>query len=307
MTTDLHSAQSAARLVAQEGVDRLDRFVQAHRPDLSRSRCAQLIKEGWVLLDGQAARPSSPVRRGSMVDVVVPSPPSSVLVAQEMPLTVVYQDAHILVVDKPAGLTVHPGPGHPDHTLVNALLALAPDLADAGSTGRPGIVHRLDKDTSGLIAVARTNVAYLSITRQLKARQVSKTYVAVVTGTVAREQGEVDAAIGRHPRHRKRMAVASSGREALTRYRVLTRLPGHTLVEAYPVTGRTHQVRVHFAHIGHPLLGDSTYGKASTVVGRHFLHAARLGFHLPPGELEWREFEAPLPEDLTAALAFLGG
>ena len=304
MTTDLHSR---ARLVARESVGRLDRFVQAHRPDLSRSRCAQLIKEGWVLLDGQAARPSSPVRRGSVVNVVVPPPPPSVLVAQEMPLTVVYQDAHVLVVDKQAGLTVHPGPGHPDRTLVNALLALAPDLADAGSAGRPGIVHRLDKDTSGLMAVARTNAAYLSMTRQLKARRVSKTYVAVVTGTMAREQGEVDAPIARHPRHRKRMAVVTSGREALTRYRVLARLPGHTLVEAYPVTGRTHQIRVHFAHIGHPLLGDSTYGKASAVVGRHFLHAARLGFYLPPNELQWRELEAPLPEDLTAALAFLGG
>ena len=304
MTTDLHSR---ARLVARESAVRLDRFVQAHRPDLSRSRCAQLIKEGWVLLDGQVARPSSPVRRGSVVNVVVPPPPPSVLVAQEMPLTVVYQDAHVLVVDKPAGLTVHPGPGHPDRTLVNALLALAPDLADTGSAGRPGIVHRLDKDTSGLMAVARTNAAYLSMTRQLKARRVSKTYVAVVTGTMAREQGEVDAPIARHPRHRKRMAVVTSGREALTRYRVLARLPGHTLVEAYPVTGRTHQIRVHFAHIGHPLLGDSTYGKASAVVGRHFLHAARLGFYLPPNELQWRELEAPLPEDLTAALAFLGG
>ncbi len=304
MTTDLHSR---ARLVARESVGRLDRFVQAHRPDLSRSRCAQLIKEGWVLLDGQAARPSSPVRRGSVVDVVVPPPPPSELVAQAMPLTVVYQDAHVLVVDKPAGLTVHPGPGHPDRTLVNALLALAPDLADAGSAGRPGIVHRLDKDTSGLMAVARTNAAYFSMTQQLKARRVSKAYVAVVTGTMAREQGEVDAPIARHPRHRKRMAVVSSGREALTRYRVLARPPGHTLVEAYPVTGRTHQIRVHFAHIGHPLLGDSTYGRASAIVGRHFLHAARLGFYLPPDELQWREFEAPLPEDLTAALAFLGG
>jgi 23S rRNA pseudouridine1911/1915/1917 synthase len=308
MSTATHSR--ARRLVAERGSDRLDLFVEAQCPELSRSRCTHLVKEGWVLLNGHTAKPSRPVRPGDVVDVTVPPPPSSELVAQEMPLAVVYQDDDVLVVDKPAGLTVHPGPGHPDSTLVNALLALVPNLAGIGSSHRPGIVHRLDKATSGIMVVAKTAKAYASLTRQLKERRVSKTYVAMVNGTVSRDKGDIDAPIARHPRHRQRMAVVPAGRDALTRFSVKTRYQDYTLVEAYPVTGRTHQVRVHFAHIGHPLVGDVTYGKASgrhlVTRGRHFLHAARLGFHLPPGDQEWREFEAPLPEDLQAALVLLG-
>ena len=295
------------RLVAESGGERLDRFVSARCPELSRSRCARLVEEGWVRLNGGPAKPASPVHRGDVVEVVVPPPAPSGLAAQEIPLSVVYQDPHLLVVDKPAGLTVHPAPGHPDRTLVNALLALVPDLPGIGGSERPGIVHRLDKDTSGLMVVAKTDAAHASLSRQLKERRVHKTYLALVTGLVTRDEGEIAGPIARHPRHRKRMAVIPGGREALTRYRVLERYPGCTLLQAYPVTGRTHQVRVHFAHMGHPLVGDGIYGKSSAVLDRHFLHAARLGFHMPPSEREWREFEAPLPHELREALEILAG
>lgn len=291
-------------LAAVAGV-RLDRFVESQCPEMSRSKCARLIREGWVLLNGQIAKPSTLVRGGDLVAVVVPPPVPPELVAQDIPVTIVYQNDHILVVDKPPGMTVHPGPGHPDQTLVNALLARVPNLPGITGSQRPGIVHRLDKETSGLMVVAKTDVAHASLTRQLSERRVHKTYVVLVSGTLAKDEGEVNAPIGRHPHHRQRMAVVSSGRAALTRFRVVSRFPGCTLLEAYPVTGRTHQIRVHFAHLGHPLVGDTVYGKASSLVGRQFLHAARLGFYLPPEELDWREFEAPLPPDLVFALDLL--
>ena len=281
---------------------RIDRFVHASLPDLSRSRCAGLVRDGWVTVDGALVKPASVVRPGQTVRVVVPPAAPLELEAQAIPLSVVYEDDQLLVVDKPAGLTVHPGPGHPDRTLVNALLALVPDLPGVGGVQRPGIVHRLDKDTSGLMVVAKTDVAHASLTRQLKERQVKKTYLALLVGSLPEDEGELDGAIGRHPTRRKRMAVVRGGREALTRYRVVRRHRDATLVEAYPVTGRTHQVRVHFAATGHPLVGDAVYGKRSPILGRHFLHAQRLAFHLPPDESDWREFEAPLPPDLRAVL-----
>ena len=285
--------------------DRLDRFVEARCPELSRSRCARLIREGWVLLNGGAAKPSTHVRAGDAVQVVVPPSAPSEMAPQPMHLPIVYQDSHIIVVNKPAGLTVHPGPGHPDWTLVNALLAMVPDLPGVGGVQRPGIVHRLDKETSGLMVVAKTDVAHAGLTRQLKERQVDKVYLALASGKVAGEEGEIDAPIGRHPRRRQRMAVVPTGRSAVTRFRVVSRFSDCTLVEAYPVTGRTHQVRVHLAHLGHPLVGDKVYGKASDLIGRQFLHAARLGFYVPPEEREWRVFEAPLSADLRDALAVL--
>jgi 23S rRNA pseudouridine1911/1915/1917 synthase len=284
---------------------RLDREVQARCPDLSRSRCARLIDEGWVRLNGAYAKPASPVRHSDVIEVIVPPPVPLDVEPQAMPIAVVYQDAHMLVVNKPAGIAVHPGPGHPDRTLVNALLALVPDLKGIGGVQRPGIVHRLDKDTSGLMVVAKTDRAHASLTQQLKERRVKKTYVALVSGNVSQSEGEVDAPIARHPRHRKRMAIVQGGRDAVTRYKVVHRYSGCTLVEAYPVTGRTHQIRVHLASLGHPLVGDSVYGKTSALVDRHFLHAARLGFYLPPEEKEWRGFESPLPDDLEAALDML--
>ena len=305
------------RFVANADAERLDRFVADRCPDLSRSRCAALIRNGHVTLNGAAARPSAPVHAGDAVVVTVPAPTPTELVPQSIPVGVVYEDTHMLVIDKPAGLTVHPGPGHPDRTLVNAVLALVPGIQGVGGEQRPGIVHRLDKDTSGLIVVAKDDIAHASLSRQLKDRRVEKTYLALVTGNVRAEAGEIDAPIARHPRHRQRMAIVAGGRAALTRYNVVRRYAsstssgraglegGYSLLEAHPVTGRTHQIRVHLAHLGHPLVGDAVYGEPSPLVARHFLHAARLGLWLPPDESEWREFEAPLPIDLSAALAAL--
>ena len=304
MTTKLPADQVERKfaVVRRDEGQRFDLLVQSLCPELSRTRCGALIRDGWITLNDAIAKPAASVRAGDVVRIVVPPPTPTELVAQHIPLDVVYEDSHLLVVDKPPGLTVHPGPGHPDRTLVNALLALVPDLPGIGGAVRPGIVHRLDKDTSGLMVVAKTDVAHASLTRQLKERTVHKTYLALVVGVMRHESGEVDAPIARHPRHRKKMAVVDGGRDALTRYNVIGRYAGHTLVEAHPVTGRTHQIRVHLTSIGHPLVGDPVYGKRSPLVDRHFLHAARLAFRLPPDEVELREFDSPLPADLQAAL-----
>ena len=313
MTTT--SPSRTLRVARADGGARLDRFVQARCPDLSRSRGAALVREGKVTVNGARAKPSSIVNDGDTVVVTVPPPTPTDLVAQDIPIHVVYEDAHMLVVDKPAGLTVHPAPGHPDGTLVNALLAMIPDLPGIGGEMRPGIVHRLDKDTSGLMMVAKNDIAHRSLTRQLKDREVHKTYLALVVGTLKDDEGVIDGAIGRHPKARKRMAIVEGGRASRTEYRVVRRFghgaasldggalrTGATLVEAHPVTGRTHQIRVHFTSLGHPLVGDQVYGRRSSLVDRHFLHAARLAFHLPPDEREWREFAVALPPDLQAAL-----
>ena len=292
-----------------EGRSRLDVFVQARDPSLSRSRAASLVREGLITLNGREAKPSAIVQVGDVVTVVIPAPKPLDLTPQDIPVGIVYEDAHLIVVDKPAGLTVHPAPGHPDGTLVNALLAITHDLPGIGGTQRPGIVHRLDKDTSGLIVVAKTDAAHWSLARQLKERTVSKTYAALSTGLARDDDGSVDAPIGRNPGNRKKMAIVSNGRSALTHYHVTERFDGplgrFTLVEAHPVTGRTHQIRVHMAHIGHALVGDTVYGKRSALVGRHFLHAMRLEFALPPDESERVTFEAPLPDDLADALEVL--
>ena len=302
---------SEARFTAGEtdAGSRVDTFVQARDAYFSRSRAAALARDGRVTVNGRAVKPSAIVRSGDVVVVVVPPPSPLDLAPQDIPVGIVYEDDHLVVVDKPAGLTVHPAPGHPDGTLVNALLALVPDLPGIGGVERPGIVHRLDKDTSGLIVVAKTDAAHRSLSRQMKERSVRKSYVALTTGTMRDDDGEVDAPIGRHPKHRKKMAVVEGGRVALTRYRVMERFDGphgrFTLVEAHPVTGRTHQIRVHLASIGHPLVGDAVYGRRSPLVPRHFLHAARLEIALPPDETARKTFEAPLPDDLSDALSEL--
>jgi 23S rRNA pseudouridine1911/1915/1917 synthase len=261
-----------------------------------------LIRDGEVTVNGVWVKPSTAVRAGDMVDVCVPAPVVTGLVAQHIPVEIVYQDQHMLVIDKPAGLTVHPAPGHPDGTLVNALMAMVTDLSGIGGEMRPGIVHRLDKDTSGLMMVAKDDAAHRSLSKQLKDRKIYKTYLALVVGSVNLDSGTIEGPIGRHPKNRKRMAIVAGGRDSLTEYSVVRRYEGCTLVEAHPVTGRTHQIRVHLTSLGHPLVGDAVYGKASPFVARQFLHAARLGFYLPPEEQEWNEFKSPLPADLQAVL-----
>jgi 23S rRNA pseudouridine1911/1915/1917 synthase len=290
-------------LFADRPGERLDAFVARRLAErLTRSHAHKLIADGLVTLNDMPAKASHRLARGDHVVASVPPAETPALVAEAIPLRIVYQDADIIVVDKPPGLTVHPAAGHPRGTLVNALLALCPELAEIKGTLRPGIVHRLDKDTSGLLVAAKNEAAQANVARQLKDRQVHKAYLALVQGRVEPPEGVIDAPIGRHPRRRQRMAVVEGGRQALTRYRVREYLRNaYSLVEVEPLTGRTHQIRVHFASIGHPVVGDRVYGKASELVGRQFLHAWRLGFRLPKSGRN-REFESPLAADLETAL-----
>ena len=280
---------------------RLDQFLAGQQVGLSRSQLQRLIGQGLALVNGQPARPSQRVRQGDRVSVTVPPPRRLGVVPQAMPLEVVYQDSELIVIDKPAGLSVHPGPGHPDRTLVNALLALCPDIQGVGGAIRPGIVQRLDKDTSGLMVVAKTYGAHWGLSEQIKGRRVTKGYLGLATGSIKPASGQVDAPIARDPRHRKRMAVVLGGRESRTRYRVLERVAGCSLLELYLETGRTHQVRVHLDYLGHPLLGDTVYGRRSPLLGRQFLHAHHLGFH-HPATGQPMDFRCDLPDDLAKVI-----
>ena len=286
---------------ATTDVGRLDQFLAAQGLELTRSRLRNLINDGMAQLNGQTARPSQRVHPGDRVSLTVPPPRELSVVPQSLPLDVVYQDGQIIVVDKPAGLSVHPGPGHPDGTLVNALLARCPDIQGVGGAIRPGIVHRLDKDTSGLMMVAKTDEAHHSLSDQIKDRQVTKGYLALTVGIPQPSRGIIDVPIARDPRNRKRMAGVVGGREARTRYEVVESLDGHALVELYLETGRTHQARVHLAYLGHPLLGDAVYGRRSPLLDHHFLHAHRLAFHHPTTG-EPQDFQAPLPRELASVV-----
>ncbi len=293
-------------LTADQGGERLDVFLARRVVRLSRSQAQRLIERGLVTVEGAPGRASRIVRQGEAVVVHLPDPDPLSVEAEPLPLTVLYQDEEVMVVDKPAGMPVHPGPGHPRGTLVNALLARFPELSLVGEAFRPGIVHRLDKDTSGLMVVARTPRAHRHLVEQLKARQVHKVYLALVHGRPRPDRGIIEAPIGRHPRHRQRMAVVEGGREALTRYRVVESLGDYALLEVEPVTGRTHQIRVHMAAIGHPVVGDPIYGRRSPLLSRQFLHAHRLAFTLP-GSGRTVEFQSPLPDDLRHCLEALRG
>jgi 23S rRNA pseudouridine1911/1915/1917 synthase len=292
---------------------RLDKFLAEQVPELSRSEIQRLIASGRVTVDGEPAKPSHKVRMGEEVVVLVPAEESTELLPEAIPLEIVYEDPVLLVVDKPAGMVVHPAPGHSGGTLVNALLAHCPELA-AGEDDRPGIVHRLDRDTSGLILVAKNEKARRALQRQFKERQVHKAYLALLEGHLHPAWGRIEAAVGRDPHHRQRMSVQTGGREAVTEYHVLEQFAHrvglaageYTLIEAEPLTGRTHQIRVHLASIGHPVVGDGVYGrrKTSLPVSRQFLHARRLGFKHPTTG-QRLELEAPLPEELAAVLDLL--
>ncbi len=284
---------------------RLDRFLARVLPQLSRSYLQKLIFQGYVRIDGQTARASRRLSETDTVTVSLPSLPAEP-VAEQIPVTVIYEDKDLVVVDKPAGLTTHPAPGHPDHTLVNAILARCPDISTTGDLMRPGIVHRLDKDTSGLIAIARNDFAREYLVAQFKNRTVSKIYLVLVRGRLSPKQGLIEAPIGRDTRHRRRMAIVERGKEASTRYQVREYIGNHTLVEVSPITGRTHQIRVHLSAIGYPVIGDPVYGTRWPHLDRQFIHAYRLGFRLPSNE-EYREFTSPLPADLEQALDCLRG
>ena len=285
---------------------RLDAFLTRHLPSLSRSRIKTLIEAGHATLDGAAARPSSRVRRGQRVEIDIPPPLRRELVPEAIPLDLVFEDDQLMVINKPPGLAVHPGAGRMAGTLANAILARVPRLAGVGDAGRPGIVHRLDKDTSGLLVVAKTVQAHEALAAQVASRTVTRRYQALVHGEIPQAEGTITAPIGRHPRHRTKMAVVPGGREATTRYRVIERFAKFTLIEAGLITGRTHQIRVHLAHLGHPVVGDPLYGGRRETLGlsRQALHAWRLSFtHPVTGRV--MSFEAPLPEDIGQVLAGL--
>jgi 23S rRNA pseudouridine1911/1915/1917 synthase len=301
---------------ADDAGQRLDRVLQRHLPELSRSRFKQLILAGAIAVDGAEQRdPARRVQAGQRFALLLPEPEDAVPAAQPMPLAIRFEDAHLIVLDKPAGLVVHPAPGNADGTLVNALLAhCGMSLTGIGGVRRPGIVHRLDKDTSGLLVVAKTEPAHRALSRDFAARRIERAYSAFVWGVPVPTTGEISGNIGRSPGNRKKMAVVADGRgkAAVTRYRVERRFADHAaLIECRLLTGRTHQIRVHLAHAGHPLIGDPVYGtragRGVTRLGpagaaiaafpRQALHARLLGF-IHPATGEKLAFESPLPDDL---------
>jgi 23S rRNA pseudouridine1911/1915/1917 synthase len=290
------------RFTANKAAMRLDRYLAACCPDVTRSRLAKLIQDGMGTLNGLPAKPSQAVHPGDLVALTIPAPVPLDLEPEDIPINILYEDDDLMVVDKPWGLTVHPAPGHPSHTLVNALLALRPNLSGIGGVQRPGIVHRLDKDTSGLMLVAKNDAAHNSLATQLQKRLIHKRYLALVWGNPKPASGVIEGAIARDPRNRKRMAIVADGRESTTHYATLEEFNEVSLVEARPVTGRTHQIRVHMTSIGHPLVGDALYSNRKTrLVERQFLHAETLEFSLPSTGKSM-EVTAPLPPDLLKAL-----
>ena len=288
------------------GAERLDKALVARMPDFSRSRLQALIKDGRVTVgEIVVGKAGHKVEAGQQVRVEVPPSVPTTLQPESIPLDVVFENDDLMVINKPAGMVVHPSVGHASGTLVHAALAHAPDLEGVGGEQRPGIVHRLDKDTSGLILIAKNDATHRWLQDQFRLRSVKKIYLALVDGLPPTPEGRIEATIARDPSHRKRMAIVSNdrGRESVTEYQTLETFPAHTLLEAHPLTGRTHQIRLHLAFLGTPIVGDLVYGhrKSTLPLERHFLHAVRLTIQLP-GEKAARTFEAPLPPELHQVL-----
>jgi 23S rRNA pseudouridine1911/1915/1917 synthase len=304
----------------EDSPSRLDQLLPRRIPELSRSAAARLIRSGLVEIDEEVIlRPSEAIRAGSIVRVRLEPPVPTNVEAQEIPLRIVWQDPDLAIIDKPAGIVVHPAAGHADGTLVNALLHHLEDLSGIGGELRPGIVHRLDKETSGLLVVAKNDEAHRRLSERWRGPEVKKVYVALVYGAPDPAEGTIDRPVGRHPKERKKMAVVAGGREARTRYRTLERFHGCSLVELELETGRTHQIRVHLASIGHPVVGDPVYGGAQwkgvqegrvrsllRSLGRQALHASRLEL-VHPRSGEPLVFESPLPEDIQRVVEGLRG
>jgi len=290
----------------KEKEERLDHFLVECLSEFSRSRLQGLIKDGFVLIDGVPAKKAGQkIELGSKVEVHVPPPTPSDLVGEDIPLDIIFENDDLLVVNKPAGMVVHPSAGHDTGTLVHAVLGYDPEIEGIGGEERPGVVHRLDKETSGLILLAKNDRAHRWLQDQFRLRKVEKTYLALVDGVPPTPSGRVEAPVGRDPSHRKKMAIMppGKGREAVSEYVTLESFKENTLLEFHPQTGRTHQIRLHCMFLGCPIVGDKVYGhrKQSIELDRHFLHAARLKIVLL-GEKEARTFEAPLPDDLQAVL-----
>ena len=290
---------------------RLDAWLCRQEPELSRSRIQSLIREGGVTLDGKPCKPSQKLAEGQCVSLEIPAPAETTLVAEAIPLEVLFEDHDLVVLNKPAGLVVHPAAGHPSGTLVNALLAHCPDLAGIGGERRPGIVHRLDRDTTGVMVVAKNDPAMHALVDQFRHRQVTKEYLALVWGQLTPPCGRAETLIGRSPHDRKKMSTrVATGRPAITLYETLRTFAATSLVKVRIETGRTHQIRVHMAHLGHAVVGDPQYGRPRPgalplpAPQRQMLHAARLCFTHPVSG-QPMTFEAPLPRDMKALLEAL--
>ncbi len=290
---------------------RLDKFLVICLPEHSRSRLQDLVKNGHVLVDGKPARKSSlKIDGGSLVQITIPAPEPTNLIPEDIPLDILFENEDLMVVNKPAGMVVHPAAGHSHGTLVHAALGHAPEMTGIGGEKRPGVVHRLDRDTSGIILLAKNDRAHRWLQDQFRLRKTKKIYLALVDGKPPTPSGRIEAAIGRDPAQRKLMAVTSlnKGRQAVSEYRTLEEFPHHTLLEVHPITGRTHQIRVHLAFLGCPVAGDRVYGHRhlSLPLKRQFLHAAQITILLP-GESKGRTFQAPLAAELQGALEMLRG
>ncbi|MEJ5241408.1 MAG: RluA family pseudouridine synthase [Anaerolineales bacterium] len=289
-----------------ETPERLDRFLSAQLTEFSRTRLQGLIEDGFVRVNGLVVTKNGhKLLPGDRIEVRIPPPAPTTLIPENIPLDVLFENSDVVVINKPAGMVVHPAAGHDRGTLVHALLGHLPDLEGIGGEERPGIVHRLDKETSGLMIVARNERAHRYLQDQFRLRRVEKTYLALVDGRPPTPSGRVEAPIGRDPIQRKRMAILppGKGREAISEYHTLETFPSHTLLQVHPLTGRTHQIRLHMAFLGCPIVGDTVYGrkKPTLPISRHFLHAFRLKITLP-GEHSPRLFEAPLPDELLLLL-----
>jgi 23S rRNA pseudouridine1911/1915/1917 synthase len=286
---------------------RLDQFLAKRLAEYSRSRLQQLIRSGFVRLNEQTTRPRHIVRRGDKIDLIEPPLEKIDVRPEPIPLEILFEDAEIIVINKPAGLTVHPGAGQREHTLVNALLGHCATLSGIGGKERPGIVHRLDKETSGCLVVAKNDIAHRGLSKQFAARTVEKIYLALVAGKLRKAAGVIEEKIGRHPVHRQRMRVTSlRGHAAKTEYRVTRSSDEASLIECRLHSGRTHQIRVHLHHLGHAVLGDKVYApRFAKNFPRQMLHAWKLGFHHPRTG-EWKNFEAPLPADFQQAVSAVG-
>ena len=287
--------------VITDQTGRIDKVLTSLEPEITRSQLKNLINDGHVTVNGQPVKPKYKVQAGDKISLVKPEPQSLELTPENIPLDIVYEDDDVIVVNKPQGMVVHPAPGHPNHTLVNALLYHSP-LSTINGTFRPGIVHRIDKDTSGLLMVAKNDLAHQSLAEQLRNKTNKREYLALVYGQIKEDEGTIDAPLGRNPQDRKKQAVVKSGRHAVTHFKVMKRYDNFTLVKCILETGRTHQIRVHMKYIGHPLVGDPLYGPRK-VIGKdgQFLHAALLGFKHPRTGKEMI-FEAPLPENFQKML-----
>jgi 23S rRNA pseudouridine1911/1915/1917 synthase len=300
--------ERCAYIVDEEQVNtRIDVFLAQQRAELSRSHIQHLIEEGSVKVNGKTTKSNYKIRQADEVVLEIPPPVALDVVPQEIPLDILYEDEHVVVINKARGMVVHPAAGNYNGTMVNALLDHCDDLSGINGVLRPGIVHRIDKDTSGVIMVAKSDQAHLSLAAQIKARTVTRKYIALVHGRIPEEKGMIDAPIARHSVDRKRMAVdVLRGKEAITKFRILERFAEYTVVEARLKTGRTHQIRVHMAYIGYPVVGDPKYGpkKRHFDLDGQFLHAQVLGFN-HPSTGEYLEFTAPLPKLLEDILELL--